>query len=78
MLLRDCKKRGRVVSVVKGGNDRKRSNKRKRDGDEEASHNTMGGNFVLYSTLPSKHYKTMPPYTRSVHTTSYGRVYGRV
>ena len=24
----------------------------------------------------SIHYKTMPPYTRSIHATSYGRVYG--
>ena len=39
--------RRRIVSVVKGGNDRKRSNKRKRDGDEEASHNTM--KEVLFS-----------------------------
>ena len=60
MQLHDCKgerderKRGENHERDEWGNDRKHSNKQKRDGDEEASHNTMGGNLVLYSTLPSR------------------------
>ena len=39
----------------------------------------------LYSTNTTtrkmqlkQHYKVMPPYTRSIHATSYGRVYGQI